>query len=89
MFQIFKQFATPTEQEQWAKRYRAGGMGYGEIKQATFEVINREIGPFREKYFTLRKDEKQLDAALAIGGAKARKVAQEVTLRARKRVGLS
>jgi tryptophanyl-tRNA synthetase len=89
VFQIFRHFAAPAEQEHWARRYRAGGMGYGEIKQATFEAINREIGPFRERYFALRKDEAQLNAALAIGGAKARKVAQEVTLRARKRVGLS
>jgi tryptophanyl-tRNA synthetase len=89
VFQIFRHFATLEEQERWARRYRAGGMGYGEIKQATFEAINREIGPFRERYFALRRDEAQLNAILAIGGAKARKVAQEVTLRARKRVGLS
>lgn len=89
VFQIFRHFATPQEQEHWKGRYRAGGMGYGEIKQATFEVINREIGPFRERYFALRRDEAQLNAILAIGGAKARQVAREVTLRARKRVGLS
>ncbi len=88
-FQIFKHFATPEEQAQWAGRYRAGGMGYGEIKQATFEAINRAIAPFREKYFALRKDEAALQAILAKGGAKARHVAHEVTLRARKRVGLS
>lgn len=89
VFQIFRHFATPEERTHWAQRYRAGGMGYGEIKQATFDVINREIGPFRDKYFALRKDEAQLDAILAKGGAKARAIAQGVLLRARKRVGLS
>jgi tryptophanyl-tRNA synthetase len=89
VFQIYKHFAAPAEQAGWAERYRAGGMGYGEIKQAAFEAINREIAPFRDKYFALRKDEAGLKAILAKGGAKARKVAQEVTLRARKRVGLS
>jgi tryptophanyl-tRNA synthetase len=89
VFQLFRHFATPAEQAQWAQRYRAGGMGYGEIKQAAFEAINREIATFRERYFALRKDERQLDSILAKGGAKARAVAKEVTLRARKRVGLS
>lgn len=89
VFQIFRHFATPEERTRWAQRYRAGGMGYGEIKQATFDVINREIGPYREKYFALRKDEQRLDAILAAGAKKARAIAQGVLLRARRRVGLS
>ncbi|HUJ76331.1 MAG TPA: tryptophan--tRNA ligase [bacterium] len=88
VFQVFKHFATPEEQAHWAARYRQGGMGYGEIKQATFEAINREVGPYRERYFALRKDEQALLAILAKGGAKARKVAQGVLKRARKRVGM-
>ncbi len=89
VFQIFRHFAPPEAQAHWAQRYRTGGMGYGEIKQATFEAINTEIGPFRDKYFALRKDEPQLNAILARGGKKARAVAQGVLLRARQRVGLS
>jgi tryptophanyl-tRNA synthetase len=89
VFQIFRHFSTAEEQRQWAARYRAGNMGYGEIKQAAFEAINREIGPFRERYFALRKDVPALKAILSHGGAKARAVAQGVTLRARQRVGLS
>ncbi len=88
VFQIFRHFAPPDAQAHWAGRYRAGGMGYGEIKQATFEAINREIAPYRERYFALRKDEPQLNAILARGGTKARRVAQGVLARARKRVGL-
>jgi len=89
VFQIFRHFADSEAQAHWAKRYRAGGMGYGEIKQAAFEAINAEIGPFRQPYFALRKDEARLDAILAQGGAKARAIAQEVVHRARRRVGLS
>jgi tryptophanyl-tRNA synthetase len=89
VFQIFRHFAAPAAQAQWAERYRAGGMGYGEIKQAAFEAINGEIGPFRERYFALRQDEACLDGILAQGGAKARKIAQGVVQRARRRVGLS
>ncbi len=88
VFQIFRHFAPPEAQAHWAGRYRAGGMGYGEIKQATFEAIDREIGPYRDRYFALRQDEAKLNAILAQGGAKARKVAQGVLARARKHVGL-
>ena len=89
VFQIFRHFAPPEAQAHWAQRYRAGGMGYGEIKQATFEAINAEIAPYREKYFAVRKDEAKLNEILKIGGAKARQVAQGVLHRARQHVGLS
>ncbi|MCZ6730838.1 MAG: tryptophan--tRNA ligase [SAR324 cluster bacterium] len=89
VFQIFRQFADETQREAWAKRYRAGGMGYGEIKQATFEAINEAIRKPRERYFAVREDTAQLDAILAEGGGRARQVAGAVLDRARKRVGLS
>ncbi len=87
VFQIFRHFAPPAAQAEWAQRYRAGGMGYGEIKQATFEAINAEIGPYRERYFALRADPAAMEAILARGAAKARRVAREVLNRARERCG--
>ncbi len=89
VFQIFRHFAPKDQQEHWAQRYRAGGMGYGDIKQATYEAINAEIGPYRERYSALRKDTAQLDGILTQGGIKARQVAQGVLQRARRHTGLS
>ena len=89
VFQIFRQFADKGQQAEWATRYREGGMGYGEIKQATFEVINEHLAPQRERYFKVREDRAHLDAILADGGRRARDVAREVLGRARKHVGLS
>lgn len=89
VFQIFRQFADEQQQAHWAQRYRAGGMGYGEIKQATFETINEHLAPRRERYFKVREDKAHLDAILEAGGRRARQVAQGVLGRARKRVGLS
>jgi tryptophanyl-tRNA synthetase len=88
VFHIFKHFAPKADQEVWAKRYREGGMGYGEIKQATFEAINAEIGPFRERYFAIRSDHAALDSILAKGAEKAHAVASGVMERVRKKVGL-
>lgn len=87
VFQIFRQFSSPQQQKEWAARYRAGGMGYGEIKQATFEAINAEIGPFRGAFFQIRDNPKKMEEILAAGAAKARRIAQEVLNRARHRVG--
>ena len=89
VFQIFRQFADEAQQAHWAQRYRDGGMGYGEIKQATFEAINKRLTPLRERYFAVREDQAHLDAILAEGGRRAREVAHGVLHRARKRMGLS
>jgi tryptophanyl-tRNA synthetase len=87
VFQIFRHFAPADAQAAWAERYRAGGMGYGEIKQATFEAIDAEVGPAREAYFDLRGDPARMEAILAEGALKARRVAREVLGRARERCG--
>ncbi|MEE8394855.1 MAG: tryptophan--tRNA ligase, partial [bacterium] len=89
VFGIFSHFAAREQQAAWQKRYREGGMGYGEIKQATFEAINEHVKGFRERYFAVRPDRAHLDGILAMGGAKAREVATQVLRRARRGVGLS
>jgi tryptophanyl-tRNA synthetase len=88
VFQILRHFATEQEREHWARRYREGHMGYGEAKQAAFEAINREIGPYRDKYFAIREDLPALDRILRQGAEKARAVASQVMDRVRKKVGL-
>jgi tryptophanyl-tRNA synthetase len=88
VFQILRHFATTEERAHWAKRYREGNMGYGEAKEAAFQAINREIGPFRERYFAIRKDTAALDKILRLGAEKAHAVASVVMDRVRKKVGL-
>ena len=38
IFALYTLFATTEQQAALAKRYRAGGMGYGEAKQVLYEV---------------------------------------------------
>ena len=87
VFQIFSHFAPEAERKAWAGRYRAGGMGYGEIKQATFEAIDAEIAPYRERYFQIRDDRKVMEEILAQGAGKARAEARKVLNRVRGKVG--
>lgn len=87
VFRIFSHFAPREAREEWAARYRAGGMGYGEIKQAAFEAINAEVGPYRERYFEIRGDVPRMESILATSAAKARAIAREVVNRVRERAG--
>lgn len=88
VFGIFRQFASAEQIPSWEARYRAGGIGYGEMKQATFEVLNAHLKPYREHYTALRADVKRMETILHEGAERARSVAQATLTRARHRIGL-
>jgi len=59
VFKIFRLVGTDAEIEELRARYLAGGMGYGHAKLELFNVIERMVGPMREKYnqFLARPDD--------------------------------
>ncbi len=90
VFYYYKLFATEEEQNNLAKRYREGGMGYGEAKQQLFEVLNRELSEPRERYNELinpKNDE--LEKILKMGSEKARPIAIKTIQKARKVSGFN
>jgi len=88
VFALYKLFATPAECEALAVRYRAGGMGWGHAKAELQAVLEREIGPMRDKYNTLMSDTAQIDKILAHGAIKARKQAKAFMEEIRDTVGI-
>jgi tryptophanyl-tRNA synthetase len=88
MYLLYKLFATAGEQAALASRYRAGGMGWGEAKEELFRVVNRELGPMREKFNAILADPKGLDETLAQGAEKARAIAAKTVSRLRKAIGI-
>jgi tryptophanyl-tRNA synthetase len=88
IYRLYKLFATTEESEAFAKRYRAGGLGYGVAKQALYEVLERELGPARVRYEQLMADQTALERVLADGAARVRTIAHEVVGRVRAKVGL-
>jgi tryptophanyl-tRNA synthetase len=76
VFALLKLFADPAEREEWARRYRAGGTGYGEAKQRVFELFCEQLGPARARYAELKNHPDEIDAVLEDGGRRARAVAQ-------------
>lgn len=90
VFQIFRAIAGRDDERtvDLAKRYRAGGMGYGDAKQALFELILDHFGPARARREELMADPEQIDAILRRGASAALEKVNEVTHRARQAVGL-
>lgn len=87
VFSLFKHFATVEQQAALAERYRAGNMGYGEAKQACFEVIEAELKDARDKYNQLINNPSHILGLLELGRDKARKIATVVLNRVRNKVG--
>lgn len=69
------------------EKYLAGGYGYGHAKQALYDLILSKFAAHRTKYEYLMNNKMEIDAALAIGAAKARLVARNVLDRVRKAIG--
>lgn len=88
IFTLYKLFASPDEQAALAARYRAGGMGYGEAKQALFERAMDHFAVARQQREKLAADPRVIDEILRDGAERARTKGAEVLDRARKACGL-
>jgi tryptophanyl-tRNA synthetase len=90
VFYYYKLFASKEEQNALAKRYREGGMGYGEAKQSLFEKINSVLAEPRERYNELMNPKNdELEKLLKMGAEKARPIAIKTLRKARKVAGFN
>jgi tryptophanyl-tRNA synthetase len=87
IFTLYKLFADDAEQGALAAKYRAGGMGYGEAKQALFDKADQFFAPARERRAKLAADEDGVRDILATAAKKSRAKAREVLDRARSACG--
>lgn len=88
VFTLYKLFASEAEREALAARYRAGGMGYGEAKQALFEKSMEYFAAARAKRTELEARPDDVEDVLRQGAARAREKARQVLSRAREACGL-
>lgn len=88
VFALLRLFASPEETAEWATRYRAGGMGYGDAKKRVAELFEERFGPAREKREALVKDPSYVEDVLSAGGRKARTEAQTLMSRVREACGI-
>lgn len=71
LFQLYQAFATPEETAAMRQAF-ADGIAWGEAKNTTFERIDREIAPLRERYDTLIAKPAQIEAILRDGATRLR-----------------
>lgn len=89
VFALYKLFATESQQTELAARYRAGGMGYGDAKQAVHEAALEYFGEARERREQLAADTDTVNDILTEGANKAREKGKEVLERVQSACGLS
>jgi tryptophanyl-tRNA synthetase len=87
-FLLLKLLASPEETAEWEARYKAGGMGYGDVKKRLLQLIDEAFAPYRERRRELEKDPDYVMDVLRDGGKRARAVAQGVMQRVREATGL-
>jgi tryptophanyl-tRNA synthetase len=88
LFSLYTLFATPEQQAALAKRYRAGGMGYGEAKQALYDAALAYFAEPRVRRERLVADPTAIDDILKAGAQKARAKGRQVLDRVRNACGL-
>ncbi len=88
VFALYRLFATDAEREEMAARYRAGGLGYGEVKKALFAKFEEHLAPYRQKRAELQKNRDYVESVLRQGAERARAEARKTLKKARQAVGL-
>jgi tryptophanyl-tRNA synthetase len=88
VFALYSMFADEQERAAMAERYRAGGMGYGEVKQALLEKIDAYFGPFRRRRQELADTPGYVDEILRKGAVRARAEADKTMKLVRQAVGM-
>jgi len=89
VFALYKLFATDEQREAMAERYRAGGLGYGDVKKELYEMFDAHFAPYREKRAELQNDLGYVQSVLKDGAERARAEASKTLKAARKAVGLA
>lgn len=88
VFALLKLVASPQELAEWDARYRSGGMGYGEAKKRLAELMIDYFQPYRQKRAELENNAGDVRRMLERGAARAKAVAAQTLIEARKAVGL-
>jgi tryptophanyl-tRNA synthetase len=89
VFQIMAHFAPPGLTARTREELKAGGMGWGDLKERLFTVLNAEFAPLRERYHAMMAPDSPLDTLLAEGAEKARERARPVLAKVRRAVGVA
>ncbi len=88
VFALYRLLADPRQTAEMAERYRTGGLGYGEAKQALFELLWSYFESFRARREELEQSLEQVEKILLEGAARAREVMAPTLKAARRALGV-
>ncbi|MBN1676404.1 MAG: tryptophan--tRNA ligase [Kiritimatiellae bacterium] len=88
LYALYALFVAEAEREAMAGRYRAGGLGYGQVKKELFAVMWEHFAPMRARRAELAKDPGYVESVLTDGAARARAEARKTVDAARRAVGV-
>ncbi len=88
LFALFRLLADAAERTEMERRYREGGVGYGEVKKRIVELFFARFGDARARRAELEADPTIVRDVFAEGARKARAKAREVLDRARDACGI-
>jgi len=88
LFVLYSLFADDDERSALAKRYRAGGLGYGEVKKMLLSKIDSHFAAARARRKDLERHPSVVESALRKGAERARAEAQETMRLVREATGL-
>jgi tryptophanyl-tRNA synthetase len=88
VYALYSLVATEEEKAEMAQRYRAGGLGYGEVKKALLAKIDAYFAPARIRRKELEKHPQDVEDILQEGARKARAEAQKTMDLVRRATGL-
>ncbi len=87
LYAIYSAFANTRQREEMKAAF-ASGIAWGEAKQITFELVNQELEPARDRYMKLIEKPGQIEDVLQAGAKKARSYAQAFMQRLRHAIGI-
>ena len=88
VYKIYRLFLSRQEDEALRRRYQAGGLAFGHVKQELFETARDFFAPYAARRRQLLDDPESIRRILAQGAEKARHTAFKTLRKVRKKTGL-
>jgi len=88
VFSLYRLFGSDDEIAELRDRYTAGGMGYGDAKNALLEVVEQELQPLRESYEDWMSRPDDIYDVLSDSAMSARQIASVTIGDVREAIGL-
>lgn len=87
VFGLYKLIASDTQIAEMSTHYREGNYGYGQAKQALYELLIEKFATIRARYNYFMENKQEIEETLETGAEKATIIAEEVLCRVRKKIG--